>query len=547
MKDKKKIFYINIIFLFLFICVGIILVNFLNPDGNWDFMAYHYYSVYALFHNRIGFDIMPVGIQSYLNPLMDIPFYILLKYLNHHPRILMSIQSLYYGVCAFLVYLMAKNVFVSRGFEKKFFVFFAVIIGITGHMAIIEVGSTFNDLIISLFVLLALLILSKQLFRNDSKKRTFLLTFAGLLFGIACGLKATCVLYFSAAIASLIFMCRSFEKPFKIISLITITGIIGYLISNGWWMYILYSNFQNPFFPYYNNIFKSEYAPWVSHMDIRHLPRNICQWIFYPFYFGGYSYENIASEFAHIDYRYIALYITFFFLFTGNIIFAKIKPSFCAKLQELINLPFVNFLILFLFFSYIFWLKTSSTLRYILPLEMLSGIYIAILVVYMLVLTQSRKITYISGVFILGLLLFSTRYAPQWMTRDCRGFCENFMEIPDLKLPDNAIVCILGGYPTQIFIPFQNPKARFIYLRGECPGYAFIYNKRGEERIKKIINDPSKKIYLLYSIAPVAPLEWDFIKNFINPDDYDCRQVKECSYYIPQDRMFYFCTFKDKN
>lgn len=540
----KKIININIIVLILFIVSGIVIANCLGQDANWDLAAYHYYSVYALFNNRIGFDVMPCGIQSYLNPLMDIPFYFMVKYLNDYPRLVAGIQSLYWSFSVFLTYLIAKNIYRPGCSERKFFIFFSVILGATGFVSIVEIGCTFNDLIITVFILGTLLIFSKYLFAENSKKRSVFIAFAGLILGMAAGLKPSAFLFFASVIISLICLFKTYKKPLQTILILILSTIAGYIITNGYWMYILYSDFQNPFFPYYNDIFQSPLAPLSNHMDIRHMPKSLAQWIFFPFYWGGYSFDNVTIEFAHIDYRYIVLYLTFFIIFAGNFAAAKIKQDFSYKLNILLNLDFVNFLILFLFFAYIIWIKTSATLRYILPLEFLCGIYISVLFIYIKILTNSSKITKICAITALCILLFTTRYAPTWMTR--RPFDEKVMYVPDLNLPDNAIVCILGGYPSQVFIPFQNPKVKFVYIRGEI-NYPFVYNDNGEKIIKAIISDPSKRIYLLYALSPVAPLDWDVIKKYINPDDYECQTIYNSTFYVEKHKDYKLCSPKEKN
>src|SRR4051812_28066674 len=50
---------------------------FLGQDDNWDLKNYHWYNPYALLHGRLDLDMAPGQWQSYFNPLIDVPYYVL--------------------------------------------------------------------------------------------------------------------------------------------------------------------------------------------------------------------------------------------------------------------------------------------------------------------------------------------------------------------------------------------------------------------------------------------------------------------------------------
>ena len=49
----------------------------MGQDANWDLRNYHLYNPFALLHGRLWRDLMPAGPQSYFNPLLDVPYYVL--------------------------------------------------------------------------------------------------------------------------------------------------------------------------------------------------------------------------------------------------------------------------------------------------------------------------------------------------------------------------------------------------------------------------------------------------------------------------------------
>ena len=54
----------------------------LGKENGFDLRNYHYYVVYALFNDRIHFDYAPAQLQSYLNPLSFVPFYLMANHLE---------------------------------------------------------------------------------------------------------------------------------------------------------------------------------------------------------------------------------------------------------------------------------------------------------------------------------------------------------------------------------------------------------------------------------------------------------------------------------
>jgi hypothetical protein len=60
-------------FLPAYMLLGLVLGYRLGQDANWDLQNYHFYNVYMLLGGRFGTDLQAAGIQTYLNPVFDIP------------------------------------------------------------------------------------------------------------------------------------------------------------------------------------------------------------------------------------------------------------------------------------------------------------------------------------------------------------------------------------------------------------------------------------------------------------------------------------------
>jgi len=52
-----------------------------GADSNWDLRNYHLYNAYAFLHGRLAVDLAPAGMQSYFNPLLDVPYYLMTMHL----------------------------------------------------------------------------------------------------------------------------------------------------------------------------------------------------------------------------------------------------------------------------------------------------------------------------------------------------------------------------------------------------------------------------------------------------------------------------------
>ena len=221
-----------IIFILSIIIFGSISV-YLGQDNNWDMRNYHFYNPYSFFNNRLGFDYAPAQVHTYLNPTADIIFYFLV--VNFPPKLvgflMGGIHGLNFWFLFLITYYILKKIYLRTGHgnilkpssengkKKRISVIFreennynmrwpnqAIIafslligvVGLYGPISIFELGFTFNDNLVSLFILGAILLLIRKMVLEgnynlkDLKKE---LVLSGLLVGIGIGLKLAHVSY----------------------------------------------------------------------------------------------------------------------------------------------------------------------------------------------------------------------------------------------------------------------------------------------------------------------------------------------------------------
>ncbi len=525
---KSQIF--DFIILCFCIILGIVLCFVFGQDSDWDLSNYHLYNPWAFFTGRIGYDIMPCGVQSYINPVIDFPLYFLVKYFNNHPYFIEAVQSVWYGISVFFIYKISKIIFNSENKKLNYFlIFISVLLGATNIVAIMEIGLSYGDLVTSSFILAALYFYLKGLYSEESSKKLSILFLSSFLFGFVTGLKVTGAIFFlTFLILHIVYLIKNKENILKQLLIITAGFGIGFLITGLWWYILIWSKFKNPFFPMMNNIFKSEFALPLSHADLRHFPQTVMGYIFYPFYWifapDDRPYVSFVIEAKNIDYRPVFVYI-FSVIIVIREFFLKItKSSQTYTNSEKIIL----YITLFTVISYIFWLNTSCILRYIMPLEMLSGVCIAG-GLYFLFKNKSKILVILISILTL-FTLFSTKYINPEIGGYRIPFGEKFIFTQSHNFPDNAVVCLCGGFPYQAFLQFQNEKARNIFLFGETENYSFIYPENEEEKIKEITNNSENEIYAVFSEAEdIVPINWEYIGKFIdiksNPDKWECIDI----------------------
>ena len=74
-----------------------------GTDAHWDLKNYHIYNPFAAINNRYTIDVAPAQLQTYLNPILDYPFYFAIKLFNDHPRTIAFAMGLVQGINLWLV------------------------------------------------------------------------------------------------------------------------------------------------------------------------------------------------------------------------------------------------------------------------------------------------------------------------------------------------------------------------------------------------------------------------------------------------------------
>jgi hypothetical protein len=268
------------------VAVALILTLSRGQDFNWDQRNYHLATPRLLLLGDFWASVAPSGIQSFYNPAVLLVQFLLLQHLP--PMLAASVIAL----CQASVFVLAGLICAriappDPGNRQHRAAFLGFLLCLASPMALSEVGTTFIDLLTAVPVLLAYLLLMGRATQPG------MMLAAGLLLGVATGLKLTNAMYVIGAAGFLL----SGRPRLTAVLAISAGVLAGFLAAAGYWHLKVWQRFGNPFFPYYNNLFGSPDAPAVNLVDARFPASSPLDIVRYPMFwlFGGSPKPGLLS------------------------------------------------------------------------------------------------------------------------------------------------------------------------------------------------------------------------------------------------------------
>ena len=464
-------------------CAGFALA--LGQDTNWDVRNYHFYSGYALLNKPLNFDFAPAQVQTFFNPLMHVPSYVLLAHLPS--TAVAALLGAVQGLNFYLLFRIAQTLLWNWRPASRFWLSFcSAASGCWGAVFVAEIGTTFGDSVISLLILTGLLILLRRLqpgaFCRPAADRSPVI--AGAIFGLAAGLKLTTSIYVAAATAFLLFLPASGRRLRSGLMFLAAIGI-GFAAAYGWWGWNLYSEYRNPIFPYRNALFRSSYYDLQNVTDRRFLPRTWQQTLFYPFYFANKN--HLVGE---IDFRDARLAVCYLAVITLSIaaLISCLKRRYKPSNEHLpgARSPSPAFLAVFFAVSYIIWQIQSSIYRYLIVLELLAPILIASVIARL----SAKK-----G-FVVAFSLILDAAICLWMIPPDYGrqpFDDGFLrvKVPKIEGLKRSVVLMGEEEPTSYIIASFPAGTRFVRVRANFlhPGLNSNLDRKIQDLLSRYDSD----------------------------------------------------------
>lgn len=363
-----------------------------GQDMQWDLLNYHFYNGFSFLEHLGSSSLNPVPVYaSNLNPIPDVLTYV-------SDRIAFPIGALFAYAMQIatvpLIYLLLLNL-KKTNYKYKNYDFIRVgstLIAVISPIWLSELGTSFPEGWLTSLVILALWLNLKNLSEFSYSRGLGV----GFSLGLASGLKLTFLIYLAAwAMAILVVTVFSrIEIKHKLKQLsIQYSGALLGIGTMSFWYFQVWRRLGNPFFPFYNTLFRSKYFSDTNWKDPR--------WGFHSLV-GYLKYlrdlwkstipETYTSELSFRDRRIDLFLVLLMFFLIWSLLSKKIV-NFNNK---------EKFLLIFFSISYALWAIFFGLERYGLPNELLWGVLIAI-ILQNIDLKYITKCVIISAIFIISI------------------------------------------------------------------------------------------------------------------------------------------------
>lgn len=435
------------------ICALLVILS--GKEAGWDLQNYHWYNPYAWLNQRLGFDIAVAHHATYYNPLIDLPFYWIA---THAPAWAAGayLGALFGVVVALLGAIVYQAIACQNIAWRTTIALLLAIAGASGGGALSELGNTTNDVPAAIGILAALWILLWQFTQLQS---TYLTTrsivtilFAGVCAGMSVGLKLTMAIYALGLLAATFMTPPTWRKRSGCAVLLGVGMLMGYLVCGGFWMWRMWQYGRNPLFPYFNHWFHSTLLVDGSYRDTTYVSAH--DWLeklLLPWWFTLDSRE--VGEWVFRDPRILLAYV----LIPVSLLLMKAGKR---SQQAVAPRPAMSFfLFCFAAISYLAWLSLFGIYRYLVPLEMLAPLLIA-LAILLWPATLRLRITIIVVTLLAGqTIVKADMQRTQWG--------DTYVQVqPPSSIDPNSMILMTGTSPMAFVIPSFPASIPFLRIDG---------------------------------------------------------------------------------
>ena len=339
-----------------------------GEDADWDLMNYHFFDPFWVLVNH-QHDIMPAQLQTYYNPVLDIPFYLAARHL--------SARTVAYGI-AFVQGLSFPILYlIARVFTRRRLALVGAGLGIFAAGAFSEIGSVMGDTLTAPFLLGGILLglhACRPPVHGARRRVLALAAAAGVASGFGSGLKLSAFPFTVATVIAFLVIGLPFARRLALAFACGCGALVGLLVSYGWWGYELAVRWGSPLLPYLNQLFASPYAPLASNTDARRLPHGVLQALFYPFLWTLQPLRTSPQAFRELTMP--ALELVLLLLAAKGVALTARRRAW----RPIFGSDAERFIVLLAIVTYLIWVDIFAIYRYLVPLEMLSFVLLGVCV-----------------------------------------------------------------------------------------------------------------------------------------------------------------------
>ena len=444
-----------------------------GKEAGWDFQNYHWYDPYALLTGRLGFDIAVAHHATYYNPFLDVPlFWVGTHFPAWAGGALLGAEA---GLAAALIGGIAYRLLPFGNERQRMPV--AVLLALaalTGGGAAGEIGKTSEDIGAGLGAIAGLFVLIACFHRVVRAKRGDLLfiALAGFLAGGSPGLKLTALPYVVGLTLAVFSLPGALRRRTLRGFIFGVGVLVGIAAFGGLWFWDMWRYSGNPVFPYFNDLFHSPLVPPGSFRDENFLPKGTVAALFYPFLFSQNSL--LVAEWSFRDVHILIAYIV--------VPIAAIASLFRKPTGRHIVDPLMARLMMVMAAgTYVVWIMLFGIYRYLVPLEMLSGLVIVSAVATLPLKAGARlaiMVVLIGGAQVMAWKGDEPRY-------DWKGPFVG-VTVPPIADPANTMILMAETAPMAYVIPSFPKEIAFFRIQGWMIGSKDKSSMLGIEMHKRV-------------------------------------------------------------
>jgi hypothetical protein len=485
-------------------------------DTNWDLRNYHFYDPWAWLNDRMYWDYAPAQIQSYHSPLLDLPFYALVR--AELPAFAITfLMGVPFGLAVYFFYRITRYATVALAPRREPIVLLAIgLVALTGAAGFSQIGSTMNEWATAALVMAALFALVRTI-GADGTVLVRAAALAGLLCGIAAGLKLTAAIYGIALFASFVLCFRGRPGFARAALALAAAMAAGFVAAYGYWGVVLWERFRNPFFPYFNGLFQSEYWEPRSFFDTKFRPPTFVRWLTLPFGLAGRN--RLASEAELRDPRLALLGVVAVFFAVSLVRQSRVAGETVLRSFRRRMPPILRLLAVFAGASYVAWLLTFTIYRYAIPLELVASLLLVVALRSMLA-GFARRDALLAAV---SLLIVAATVMPYWGR--ARLHAGRYIEVTVPPIAGDSLVLMMTGEPFGYIVPFIESGARVIAPSSNFTGPA--YGNRLQREMAALIAGQQGPMYAIRYLDRVdAGEEATMAAYGLRRADDECRTIR---------------------
>lgn len=451
-----------------------------GADSNFDLLNYHFYNAYAFLDGRVGRDLAPAGFQSYFNPLLDVPYYVLTR---HWSRLTGFLMGVLHGLNFLLLFGIARNALpqLPAGDRLRAPLLLALAGCLTGNF-LSELGNTMGDDSTALFVLGAvyLLLSSWSRLSEGSWRSLAVVLVAGILAGMGAGLKLTNSLYAVALCAAFLVVPLRWPSRIRLGFLFGCGVLAGLALTGGWWFLHMWQLYHDPLYPQFTSWFPSPLAKSTAVADTKWLPKCLVQFLTWPFLISWDPRR--VGQISLYQIIWPALYILFGWWAVAQLRRKQPSPGTAALEGQ------HRYLLTAIAVGFWLWAAVFGVYRYLVPIEMLAPVAVFLLCTHLWPYARGRRgSAWILGATTLLVLIDGCSWGHEgWDGASFRA------EVPAIESPADTTILLVGIPPYAWLAPSFPEEVTFAGLRRgfpESPAYV--------ARVHELVAAPGRQGYAL--------------------------------------------------